>query len=100
LVFSVDHGHFFPGDPPPFWSAADLDTAATAVPDPTIMAGCGLSRDDLQATGERLAATATDDALAAIVAGIPDGWDFPREERIAMVRFLTRRRDEILSHLG
>jgi hypothetical protein len=45
LVYSVDHGHFFPGGPS--WTIDQLHLFAPALPDPTIMSSCNLQRSEI-----------------------------------------------------
>ncbi len=96
LVYSVDHGHFFPGGPQ--WTAASLVGAGPASPDPIIMSRCGLNPADLSNARERLVVI-TDEVIAEAIAAIPADWDFPTDDRAAMGKYLAGRRDGILAQI-
>jgi hypothetical protein len=94
LVHSVDHGHFFPGGPG--WTVASLKGAPPAVLDP-VFAGIGFgkelrgARDDLASISPQRIAMAT--------AAPPEQWKIPMDERVALARYLVKRRDELLAIL-
>ena len=91
-VYSVDHGHFFPGGPN--WTVATLAAAATPVPSPDLVTNCGLTTAELDAAKPPFAAV-TDETIAAAVAAPPDDWGLAWEERLAVAEFLASRRDVI-----
>jgi hypothetical protein len=92
-VYSVDHGHFFPGGPN--WTAASLEAGGAAQAD-ALLVGAGLTTADLKEGAERLAKV-DGSAIAAIVASAPVEWGLTAEERAAMLAFLTKRRDELIT---
>lgn len=94
LVFSVDHGHFFPHGPE--WTVDGLNNAAAATPDASVVAQCGLLRDDLVPAARALAAVA-DERVAEAIAWIPPDWPFPNDERGVMAVYLDRRCRELLA---
>lgn len=95
LVYSVDHGHFFPGGPN--WTSASL-----AVPTITAIDGlfgtCHFLDADFRlgrASLEKV--TATD--IADAVAGPQEDWVISELERLLLVKYLEKRRDEVLNLL-
>jgi hypothetical protein len=96
LVYSVDHGHFFPGGPD--WTIAGLGAIGAPQPDATITTGCGLQHKDFGEAAERLRAV-TDAQLASVIAAPPDAWAVLLAERIALAQYLARRRDQLVTTL-
>lgn len=96
LVYSVDHGYFFPGQQN--WTAQSLNAAPRSRPDETIVKTCKLTDSDLHPAIRELSAI-DKTALACTVALPPDDWGITMEERIVLLRFLMRRREELLSLL-
>jgi hypothetical protein len=96
LVFSVDHGHFFPGGPN--WTVATLEAhaATAAVPDPAIVQSCNLTGADIRAANAALAGLEGSRVVALAVAAPLDDWGLLIEERVAMANHLTRRRRSCL----
>jgi hypothetical protein len=92
LVWSFDHGHFFPSGPN--WTVASLQGAVAATPDPTIVAGCALSPLELAAAKPSLNGI-TDDKLAAAIGAIPSAWDVTTPEKAELAIYLERRRDAL-----
>lgn len=93
LVFSVDHGHFFPNGPE--WTIDHLlHSAASAAPDATVVAQCGLTGGDLLPAAAALAAV-TEEVIAGAISALPPDWPFPGHERLAMAQYLDRRRGEM-----
>ncbi len=95
LVWSVDHGHFFPGGPR--WSVQSLTGVPPAVVDGTF-AACALTPIEIAEAVEALRSVADHD-IAAAVAAIPADWVFTAAEREAVARYLARRRSELLAFL-
>jgi hypothetical protein len=93
LVFSVDHGHFFPGGPA--WTAAGLAGAAPAVVDPLIVTKCQLTRHEIEEAIKSLEVLVATD-IAEAVAAPPDDWFFPESDRIALADYLWNRREVML----
>ncbi len=94
LVHSVDHGHFFPGGPN--WTLASLTQPSSAQLDSTITNACALTQEEKENAVRHLVKVKETD-LARIVAIPPEDWGFVEAERIALLDYLTRRRDEILA---
>jgi hypothetical protein len=96
LVFSVDHGHFFPGGPD--WTAGTLAGHANtpAVPDPAIVGGCALTHAELRGVVGALEAVREAAIVGAVAAPLPE-WGLSMDERVAMARHLARRRGELLA---
>lgn len=93
LVYSVDHGHFFHGGPN--WSRSSLAAAPKAVPNREIGRGCSLTADELAAACAPLRCI-DDETISKVVAAPPDSWSLLLDERIALARYIARRRDELL----
>lgn len=96
LVYSVDHGDFFPGQGG--WSRVTLEAAGAAEPDAAICVPCGLTTEELRPAAERLIAIGPEE-IATAVALPPDEWDISLEDRIALAQFLTRRKNDLLNQL-
>jgi hypothetical protein len=96
LVYSVDHGHFFPGGPE--WTTASLSTAPTPDLDPSITSGCQFTDSHLQGVRNGLAGVG-DQTIADAVARPPDDWNFTADERVAVATYLADRRDVLLTKL-
>jgi hypothetical protein len=92
-VYSVDHGHFFPGGPE--WNAAGLASAPAALADPDTIAGCGLAEEDLREACSSLESV-TAGQIAAAIAAVPAGWAISFDERIALCDYLERRRTDLV----
>lgn len=90
-VYSVDHGHWFPGGDHN-WTVAMLKGAPAAQIDGQIVSGCGLRSDDIASVCDLLARV-TNDQIAEILAIPPDEWGVTIAERIAVGEFLAERRD-------
>jgi hypothetical protein len=93
LVWSVDHGGFFPGGG--VWTEASLRSAGRAQPDTRIMSECTISPDEL-----KLALTAVKvigfQQIAKAVAGPPEEWALGMSDRVAMACYLQKRLIELL----
>ncbi len=97
LVFSVDHGHFFPGGPN--WTAATLAGAPQASPDPTVISGCALTDVELRTACLELEGV-DGRIIAAAIAAPLDDWGISANERIVVAEYLFRRRSELLVRFG
>lgn len=91
LVWSVDHGHFFPNGPE--WTISDLRGAGPATVFADLLSAC--DRSEVHAVMERLS-TINSEAIAGVVAVPPTGWKFSMEERIELAVFLDSRRSDLL----
>ena len=93
LVFSYDHGHFFPDGPN--WTVESLGRALTSGLDLTIMEKCYFTPEEITIAVQSLK-TMDNSCIAAAVAAPPDDWGLAIDGRIAMARYLEKRRDNLL----
>lgn len=98
LIYSVDHGHFFPN--PPNWCIDDLGDlldVSPAVLDNCFQV-CNFSQQELIHAYEKLNFI---DIIKIIqsVAIIPSEWGFTMEERLAMIEYLVIRQKQLLQSL-
>ncbi len=96
MVYSVDHGHFFPCGPN--WSSASLLAADTARPDIIIASEMQFQRSEMQDAYQNLSSVAPDD-IAEAVAAPPSEWGISMEERVVIADYLEKRRDALLASL-
>jgi hypothetical protein len=92
LIHSVDHGHFFPGGPD--WSIEDLQKAPKASLDP-YFADCNFTPTELAEAKVALVSIA-DETIIRAVSIPPEAWGLTIEERLALIGYLTRRKQELL----
>jgi hypothetical protein len=92
LVYSVDHGHFLPCGPE--WTAQSLEQAGPASPDDSVVQTHQVTPDELAGAAVALEQV-TDDAIVDIVGGLPSTWGVDEDDRLAMVAFFIRRREEM-----
>jgi hypothetical protein len=97
LVYSVDHGHFFPGGPN--WTVAGLAGAGPARPYGDLVNGCGITRDELRPVMDQLQ-TVTAETIAEAVAAPPNVWSITAEERVTVAAYLQARREQLLAALA
>jgi hypothetical protein len=95
LVYSVDHGHFFPGGPN--WCEIDLQYSSCNL-DPSLKTDCNLTPDEINKAGAALACI-TENQILEAVAAPPDEWGITIDERLALVRYLIDRRSELLLNI-
>src|SRR5262245_3363563 len=77
-VYSVDHGHFFPGGPN--WSAATLTAAVLpAEADAQLIGTCTLTPDELRSAAEHFNAMNAA-AISQTVANVPAEWGLTPDE--------------------
>jgi hypothetical protein len=97
VVYSVDHGHFLPPDTQ--WTATSLD----AEPDPSAIdpwfTSQGVALGDCTDAARRLDGL-TPKVMAQIAKSARVEWAVTDEERLALCRFLWRRRQATLALLG
>ena len=96
LVYSVDHGHFFPGSVN--WDVALLSGAPPAMPDPVLVQACGLTPTDLRQASSALLQTPIRGIVDAVASPL-DEWGITEADRLALARFLIRRRAQLLTGL-
>ena len=96
LVYSVDHGHFFPGGPN--WSKATLDgTVHPSMPAADLLGASSASLADLDPVYARLSAMSESDILGMVMAA-PSSWGVDVVDRIALAQYLWRRLGEMLAN--
>jgi hypothetical protein len=96
LVYSVDHGHFFPNGPD--WTVQNLEAAESESVGPhPYFAACGLGEADYHETFSRLAEVSAAQ-IATAVALPPDDWRIDLQTRVSLATFLAKRRDTLLQH--
>jgi hypothetical protein len=96
LVYSVDHGHFFPGGPA--WTGPSLAGAPQSQPDIQITNGCNATQPELHQAIRALTAVG-DEALISVVSLPPDEWGLTMADRVALFNFLKNRRAGLLAML-
>jgi hypothetical protein len=96
LIYSVDHGHFFPNSPN--WRVEDLENDTFEGFD-AIFDHCNFNESELAEARERLEAIAESQILQIVAAPPPD-WDFTIEERVAMMAYLVKRQQELIEFLS
>ena len=98
LVYSHDHGHFFPGGPQ--WTEASLLAALhNAQTDQALVQGCNLNAQEIAAAVARLQAT-TVQQIEVVVTGVPAVWGITAGERTALREFLVQRRASLTGQPG
>lgn len=96
LVYSVDHGHFFPGGHD--WTVSDITSAPTATVDKKLVSSCELTDNEIRQALIALEEV-TEETIVQAVASPPDEWGITMEERVAMVEYLMKRQQELLNAL-
>jgi hypothetical protein len=98
LIHSVDHGHFLPDGPD--WDATSLRLPGLVTPDAVILGACSRpSIEELRALSVGLLRMTPNDLVGAAAAP-PSEWFVTLKERVALVRFLARRRYHLLRMLN
>jgi hypothetical protein len=99
LVYSMDHGHFFPAPGGvPNWTADGLASAEPATLDP-VLSGCNFTADEKTNARTALQSLRSEDVLRAI--SFPrDEWGINMEERVAITEYLWHRRTALLQLLA
>lgn len=92
LVWSVDHGHFFPGGPN--WSIPNLQTAATATVNQALAAVS--TSKSIGEVIEVIASVKPED-IATAVAAPPPSWAITMDERKELAIFIEQRRTDLLT---
>lgn len=99
LVFSVDHGHFFPSGPN--WTIATLRDTLKQTPQPPadelLSSKCKFSNEEIVTALEHLQAI-TEQKIIQAVASPPKQWQITIEERVVLVEYLMTRQHRILSN--
>jgi hypothetical protein len=94
LVLSVDHGHFFPGGPE--WTRTVLDNWPPAVLSQEIVSVCGLTSAELDIALASLEEV-TEAMIISAVSVPPEDWGIEDEDRLTLVRYLSRRQRDLLA---
>lgn len=97
-VYSVDHGHFFPGGPN--WTMEALSQAPPAELDTRLRRLCSFSQEspEIRNTLEKLNKVSEDKIIQAVAAP-PIEWGLTMEERVTMVEYLVKRQKELINLL-
>jgi hypothetical protein len=95
VVYSLDHGHFFPGGPN--WTVDSLRAAPPACVDGWF-GGANLTNVELAEARSKLESIADAD-ISDVLGGPPPEWPFTQEERNALDIYLKARRDKLLTVL-
>jgi hypothetical protein len=95
VVYSVDHGHFFPGGPN--WTIQGLLEAPEACLDQKILEICQFQELEIQEALMALVKLSDEDILWA-VSRPPAEWGITMDERVALVGYLVKRREELLTN--
>ena len=100
IVFSVDHGHFFPGGPN--WTIASLQGFANSstVPDPRIVRSCNLTSTEIKEAGRVLNDLDDVAVIERAVAAPLEEWILSIGERVAMAQYLVRRKRELIAAIA
>ncbi len=96
LVYSVDHGHFFPGGPE--WKQRDLLEAANAEINSRLVSNCQLKPEDMN-QGLMLLDAVSEESIIQAVAAPPSEWGLTIDERVTLVEYLVKRRQDLLALL-
>jgi hypothetical protein len=93
LVYSVDHGDFFHGGR--YWTPERLELAPRAEAYYKCLRHCGFADRELIEACEPLLSI-TPEHIAAAVAMPPDSWGVGTNERVALAKYIDRRRLELI----
>ncbi|WP_449417648.1 HipA family kinase [Phormidium nigroviride] len=96
LVYSVDHGHFFPGGPN--WTECDLIQAPQAELDPFLDKHCNFTTDEIS-SALRALESVSEETIIQAVATPPSEWGLTLDERVTLVEYLTRQQQQLLTFL-
>lgn len=93
-VYSVDHGHFLPNGPD--WTTESLKNATAAQADASLTQAVGLTEAELKEATARLAQVESQ-VIVEAVASVPEEWGITAEERVRLVEFFGKRREELIA---
>lgn len=93
LVYSVDHGHFFPGGP-----NRDLMQAPQAELDPFLHKRCKFTTDEICSALRALESVSEERIIQAVVTP-PNEWGLTLDERVTLVEYLIRKQQQLLTLL-
>jgi hypothetical protein len=94
LVYSVDHGFFFPGGPE--WKISNFANSIEAKPYEEIRTQCSLTEQEIGVAIQALGRVSTTKIVEAI-AWTPDEWGVSLEEKAALASFLCTRQDTMVN---
>ncbi len=94
LIYSVDHGHFFPNSPN--WAVEDLLEADNAQVDTFLSKECHFTSPEINQALDALV-NINEEAVIKIVALPPVEWGITIEERTMMIEYLIRRQRNLLA---
>lgn len=94
LVYSVDHGHFFPGGPD--WTVASLAAAAPVAQYDPIFSIAAISGEERSQALAKLAEL-TDGQINQVISVPPADWGFDDAERRTLEDFIKLRRAQVLA---
>ena len=95
IIYSVDHGHFFPN--PPEWRITDLEQDTSAVLDSNFE-NCNFTDDELNVIYDILNEV-KDSTIVQAVAFPKEDWGITFAERWGMINYLIKRKQELQHHL-
>ena len=96
LVYSVDHGHLFPGGPD--WTKLDLMQAPQAELNPDLYNNCNFTPDEIS-SALRALQSVSEETIIQAVAAPPNEWGLTLDERVTLVEYLTRQQQQLLTFL-
>jgi len=96
LVYSVDHGHFFPGGPD--WTERDLMQATQAEVNSYLCDNCNFTPDEIS-SALRALQSVSEETIIQAVAAPPNEWGLTLDERVTLVEYLTRQQQQLLTFL-
>lgn len=95
IIYSVDHGHFFPNQPE--WRVEDLEQDLPATLD-IYFENCNFADDELKYIYDILN-NVTDQAIVKAVAFPREDWGITFAERLGMINYLINRKTDLQNHL-
>lgn len=94
LIYSIDHGHFFPNSPN--WTANDLAIAQNAQLDPAFVSECHFTPPEIDQAITALV-NINEGEIVDAVAYPPTEWGITIDERTMMLQYLIKRQFQILA---
>lgn len=96
FIYSVDHGHFFPGGPD--WTENALREAPDARLDDFFLSECSFTDREIERSLSQLQAVREEEIVRA-VASPPVEWGLTIDERVTLVEYLITRQQQLLKQL-
>jgi hypothetical protein len=94
LVYSVDHGHFFPGGPD--WTTVKLKSAAAPALHQEIVGACKFTAAEINAAIAGVAGILSADIAGATAMPI-DQWGLSADERAEVASYLESRKEKMVA---